>query len=176
MTVEQVSPEKFEQAWRESPENRYGYQLNRPPFIVVGVLLASFWGYWWVTLFTRGFHIPLLIIGAILLFVSFYVGWLLLVWRHFGRVSGVVCSDEKMLWRQGNESYSAPWRELTFDSLGLLKAEQASRYEQYLNVGDQKLFLFRSFVRLRHLESFVGELLKRIEAHGGLPKKKKRKK
>jgi hypothetical protein len=51
-----------------------------------------------------------------------------------------------------------------------LRLESSSKkYEQFLTIGDKKLFLFRPFVRIRHLETFIGEVLIRLEQHGGIP-------
>jgi len=165
--------EDFEKAWQSNPEHRYGYEVNRPPFIVVGVLLAGFWSYLLVSILSTGLGLALGVVGGITTGISGYLIFLLLRWRHFGRLSGVICQTELLMWRQVNESYVANWSELNFDGIGLLSLESSSnQYEQYLTIGKQKLFLFRPFVRLRHLETFMGEVLIRLEQHGGLPKKK----
>ncbi len=176
MITKSISIEDFEIAWKASAENRYGYEVNRPPFIVVGLLLAGFWSYLLVSILSTGLDMTLGIIGGITIVITVYLLVLLLRWRHFGRLSGVICKKEQLMWRHINESYVANWNELNFDGIGLLNLESSSsQYEQHLTIGEQKLFLFRPFVRLRHLETFMGEVLIRLEQHGGLPTKKRNK-
>ena len=169
MTVEVLTCDDFESAWQSAGKYRFGYELNRPPFVVAGLLLVGFWIYLLISIASVGLDLPLSIAGMISLIVSGYLGLTALRWRHFGRLSGVICQEDRLLWRQVEEAYFVQWKDLTFDGIGLLNAEKSdNKYEQFLTIGDKKLFLFRPFVRIRHLETFIGEVLIRLEQHGGI--------
>ena len=180
-----VSADEFEAAWAQAGDYRYDYVLNKGLLVLYGGLLAAFWTYYAITVLSDGFDIGLIVVGLVIAAVSVFVVLTILRWRRFKRLSGVVCEENRILWRTDTQFFVYAWADIDFDTLGLLDVSLATKkYEHYLHFGDAKLALFRPYVRLRNLEVFMGAVLMQLKAHGRLPQnnpvgkkgKKKRKK
>ena len=175
MNIKSISAEDFEAVWSRSDEFRYGYLLNRGLLTLYGVLMAAFWGYWGISVSQGGLDVPLTVIAVVFGCVTVFLGFNILYWRYFGRLSGVICEEDRLLWRHGNQIFSVSWTEVDFETLGLLDVDLSTpKYEHFLTVGTEKLYLFRPHVRIRELETCLGTILSKLKAHGCIPDKKKR--
>ena len=163
----------YAEAWRAAaPEHRYVYEMHTPMIVLHGVALGAFWITFAVIVAKNGLSGPNLWVGIGFLVVTLWSAAILLRWKHFVRVSGVVCEDDRLVWRHGNKAMAAPWRDLDFDGIGLLSVDpKRDSYERFLTVGGERLYLFRPYVRLRTMEIFFADLLLHLKAHGRLPTK-----
>lgn len=165
---------EFAESWRAAPEHRYGYELHTPMVVLHGVSLGAFWVTWGLIVTFHGLQGANLGVGIAFLVITAWSAAILLRWKHFVRVSGVVCEEDRLVWRHGSKAYAAPWRELDFDGIGLLSVDpKRDAYERFLTIGGERLTLFRPYVRLREMERFFGDLLLHLKAHGRLPKKER---
>jgi len=164
-----MTTSEFEATWQQS-EVRFPYALNRGLLILYGGLLTGFWAYWAVSVVNGGLDLVLGIIGAIFGAVSVFVVGNIMYWRHFARFSGAICTENDLIWRQGNLVCRVPWNEVDFDALGLTDFDpNTQKYEYFWNVGGKKLYLYRAHVRMRSMEIFMAVALKALKDHGRTP-------
>ena len=176
MTITELTVSEFDSAWESEPDHRYSYELNNGMLVLFGLLLGSFWTYWALTAVSNGMDWILGTLAGVFGIISLYVVYSLLVWRHYGRTSGVVCSQEKLVWRDGSTILSVCWKELDLDSIGLLDTALGERkYEHFLNIDGNHVYLFRPFVRMRKYEGFVADVLLRLKEHGRIQQTKSKK-
>ncbi len=165
-----IAPDEFETAFSAADDGRFVYQLNRGLLGLYGVLLGAFWVYFLVVVLRDGFDIPLIVLAVVLGGATGFVFVNLMFWRRFVRVSGVVNTDDRILWRQGDKLFACRWEDVDFDALGLTDASLGDRkYEHWLTVGGARLYLFRPHVRMRNMEAFLGALLIHLKAAGAIP-------
>jgi hypothetical protein len=156
----------FDAAWGAT-EPRFSYALNRGLILLYMVLLGAFWVYWAVSVARGGLDLVLGVVGGLFFVVTVFVGFNILYWRHFARVSGALCTDAGLLWRHGRQTFSAPWAEIDFETLGLTDVDlSGKKYEYALNVGGKKLYLYRAHIRMRNMEIFMGLLLRALKDAG----------
>lgn len=173
MSIEIVGLREFEAAWDSSPDTRYSYVLNMPLMMLYAVLVSGFWCYWSISGVMGGFDWVLIAMGLMFVCVTGWVAVNVLYWRHFNRMSAVVITSEQILWRHGKEAWARPWKEIDFDTLGLLDVDISERkYEHHLVIGGEKLYLYRPHVRMLKMEEFVQHLLLNLQANGRMPKGK----
>lgn len=168
MSATTLTTEEFETAWNQEEEGRrYDYVLNKGLFILYGVLLTAFWTYFLLTVGRNGLDLVLGIFGAISGCVTGWVVVTVLYWRHFGRKSGAICGEERLIWRNGDSVFAAEWREIDFEALGLTDVDLSHpKYEHYLTVEGARLWLFRPHVRMRELQTFMGAVLLALQQAG----------
>ncbi|HIA04892.1 MAG TPA: hypothetical protein EYN66_23855 [Myxococcales bacterium] len=177
MTVDKATISDFEQSWNNNPEHRYSYELNKGAMILFSLLLGGFWSYWAITTIANGFDMVLTVLGSLFILVTLYVLFMVLKWRHYGRLSGAICEDSRLVWRTSNNVFVAPWSVLDLDGIGLLKVDMSqNKYEHSLSIHGHPLYLFRPFVKMRHYEVFIGDVLLRLKAHGRIESQTKQKK
>ena len=176
MNVAVLDTAEFEAAWDASEQHRYGYALNRRVAVTLLALILLCWSVLVIVIVGQGFAWPYAVVGFGFAVLTVYAGMVLLKWRGFTRLSGVICSEDRLMWRDPDGCFSVGWRELDFDTIGLLDMDMTSnQYEHYLRLGDRRLYLFRPFVSLRRLEQLMGEVLIRLQAHDRGPKRASRK-
>ncbi|MFT7621727.1 MAG: hypothetical protein ACI9WU_000892 [Myxococcota bacterium] len=168
---------EFEQAFEAAGDAGFVYQLNRGLLGLYGGLLGAFWLYFLIVVLRDGFDLGLTIVGIILGGVTSFVLFNLLYWKRFVRVSGVVSTDDRILWRHGEKLFAVAWQDIDFDDMGLTDASLGDRkYEHFLNLGGAKLYLFRPHIRMRGMETFLGSLLIHLKEKGRIPEDGKNKK
>lgn len=180
MSAQSIDNQEFDAAWKAADGPRFDYTLNRGLLVLYALLLGGFWLFFGLTVAARGGDLVLWVVGGLFALVSVFVVYNVIFWRHFKRLSGVVCEDDRIVWRNGRNVYAARWVEVDFDELGLTNVDLGARkYEHFLNIAGKKLYLFRPHVRLRELEEFMGYVLLSLQKHGRIaaePSKKKKKK
>lgn len=169
MTAGTMTTKDFEATWQVS-DIRFPYALNRGLLLLYGGLLAGFWSYWAVSVLNGGLDLVLGILGGIFACVSMFVIFNVMYWRHFARFSGTICTDDALLWRQGNNAWILQWSEIVWDDLGLTDFDQKTqKYEYFWRVGGKKLYLYRAHVRMRSMEVFMAVALKALKEAGRTP-------
>ena len=177
MTVEKATVSDFESSWKDNPEHRYGYELNKGALFLFTMLLGGFWTYWAITVMAGGMDIILTVLGSVFVVVTIYILVMLLKWRHYGRLSGAICEEQRLVWRSSNEVFMASWPSLDLDGIGLLNVDMSeSKYEHSLSIHGNPLYLFRPFVKMRRYEVFIGDVLVRLKSHGRIHAKSDQKK
>ena len=157
---------EFEAIW-EATEPRFGYSRNRGLIFLYIALLGAFWAYWGASVMSGGLDLVLGILGGLFLAVTVFVVFNVIYWRHFARVSGVLCTPKALVWRNGQQTHAKPWSEIDFEQLGLTDVDlSAKKYEYALNVGGAKLYLYRAHIRMRNMEIFMGLMLKALKDAG----------
>lgn len=176
VTITELTNSEFDSAWQSEPDHRYSYELNNGMLVLFGLLLGSFWTYWSLTTLSNGLDWILGSLAGVFGIITLYIIYSILVWRHYGRTSGVVCEQERLVWRDGSNILSVHWKELDIDSIGLLDTAIGDRkYEHFLNIDGNHVYLFRPFVRMRKYEGFIADVLLRLKDHGRISKKSSKK-
>ena len=150
--------------------------MNNAALVLFGMLLGGFWTYWSLTILGNGLDWILGTLGSVFAIITLWALYAILRWRHYGRKSGAVCEQDRLIWRDGPNVFATRWLDLDLDSIGLLNVDLSeNKYEHYLSIHGNKLFIFRPFVRMRRYEGFVADVLLKLKEHGRIPDKKGKK-
>jgi hypothetical protein len=151
--------------------NRYHYVLNVPLIGAIFLLIAIGWGLI-ATLGVTG-HAGAWILGisgAALALLTVIAVLALLHVRLRGRASGVLLTDDSLVWKDGHRVELIPWKELRPDAMDFRSGGRFGRLEGALDLatesGVKRLPLFNPFMRLYALETLMSHILVALKETG----------
>ena len=114
------------------------------------------------------------IVGGLVGFVSVFVIYNMLYWRHYARVSGIVITPQTLVWRNGRSAWSVSWGEINFESSGLTDHAIGSQsFEHHLTIQGNRLDVTRLHVELPRIREFMATFLQKMVQHGQIQRGKK---
>jgi len=174
MAISEISAGDFEALWVESDRSdRYRYRINRGVVKLYAFLFGLFWTVFILTVWGKQLTLTLGIVGALIGFVSVFVIYNMLYWRHYARVSGILITAEHLIWRNGRSAWSIPWKDVDFDSSGLTDHAIGSQaIEHHLLIHGKRLDVARMHVELPRIREFMAAFLQRMVQHGQIKRRK----
>jgi hypothetical protein len=169
---------ELESAWAAAPPgDRYRYKLNARLIGFLALCPVVVWLYWLYTVLAVPWTWQLTAFTTLYALLTAGLIFVLLRWRAFCLISGVVFEREHLVWSYGQGVFRARWNDIDPTRLGVAEIASQKKLEAFLLVGTvegkmEQLWLYRPFAYLDGLEGFMAAMLAKLQQRGPAPRPK----